>query len=114
VSINGTLKAPVLVRSDQDSQYGSHDYLGFMKEHTLVPLMSRRGNCHDNTVAESLFATFKKRVLRKKIYQTTEEAKRECFNFIEVFYKTIKRHSYTGGVSSVKHKEAYFLESGNV
>ncbi len=56
----------VLVHSEQGCQYGSSDYLAFMKEHNLVPSMSRRGNCHDNAVAESFFATFKKRVIRKK------------------------------------------------
>lgn len=53
-------KSEVLVHSDQGSQYGSGDYLAFMKEHNLVPSMSRRGNCHDNAVAESFFATIKK------------------------------------------------------
>jgi putative transposase len=46
-------KAEVMVHSDQGSQYGSGDYLVFMKAHNLVPSMSRRGNCHDNAVAES-------------------------------------------------------------
>ncbi len=55
--------AKVLVHSDQGSQYGSGDYLAFMKANNLKPSMSRRGNCHDNTVAESFFATFKKRVI---------------------------------------------------
>ena len=107
-------KAAVLVHSDQGSQYASHDYFAFLKEHNLIPSMSRRGNCHDNAVAESFFATFKKRVLRRKIYSTREEAKAECFNFIEMFYNPVKRHSHTGGVSPVKYEEAYFLESGNV
>lgn len=107
-------KAAVLVHSDQGSQYASHDYFNFMKEHNLVPSMSRRGNCHDNAVAESFFATFKKRVLRKKIYQTRGEAKSECFNFIEMFYNPVKRHSHTGGVSPVNYEKAYFLESGNI
>ena len=49
----------VLVHSDQGSQYSSHDYLGFMKDNNIKPSMSRRGNCHDNSVAESFFATFK-------------------------------------------------------
>lgn len=107
-------KKEVLVHSDQGSQYGSHDYLNFMGENNLKPSMSRRGNCHDNAVAESFFATFKKRVLRKKIYSTREEGKTEIFNFIEMFYNPIKRHSHTGGISPVKFEEAYFLESGDV
>ena len=103
----------VLVHSDQGSQYGSTDYITFMKENNLKPSMSRRGNCHDNAVAESFFATFKKRVTKKKIYATREEAKGEIFNFIEMFYNPIKRHSHTGGISPVKFEEDYFskLES---
>ncbi|HHZ94551.1 MAG TPA: IS3 family transposase [Flavobacteriales bacterium] len=103
----------VLVHSDQGSQYGSADYLAFMKANNLEPSMSRRGNCHDNAVAESFFATFKKRVTKKKIYATREDAKREIFNFIEMFYNPVKRHSHTGGVSPAKYEADYFsrLES---
>lgn len=103
-------KQSVLVHSDQGSQYGSTDYLAFLKEHNLRPSMSRRGNCHDNAVAESFFATFKKRVIRKKIYSTRDEARTEIFNFIEMFYNPKKRHSHTGGVSPTKFEEAYFLK----
>ena len=103
----------VLVHSDQESQYGSRDYLAFMKANNLEPSMSRRGNCHDNTVAESFFATFKKRATKRKIYATREDAKREIFNFIEMFYNPVKRHSHTGRVSPAKFEEDYFtrLES---
>ena len=76
--------------------------------------MSRRGNCHDNAVAESFFSTLKKRVIRRKIYLTREEGKSEIFNFIEMFYNPIKRHSYTDGMSPVKFEEQYFLESNCV
>ena len=78
-------KTDVLVHSDQGSQYGSADYLAFMKEHNLVPSMSRAGNCHDNAVAESFFATIKKRIIKRKIYSTGNDAKAEIFNFIEMF-----------------------------
>jgi len=105
---------PVLVHSDQGSQYGSSDYLAFMKDNNLEPSMSRRGNCHDNAVAESFFATFKKRVTQRKIYATREEAKREIFNFIEMFYNPVKRHSHTGGVSPVKYEEDYFAQLESV
>lgn len=104
----------VMVHSDQGSQYGSADYLAFMKAHDLVPSMSRRGNCHDNAVAESFFATLKKRVTKRKVYGTRNEAKAEIFNFIELFYNPIKRHSHTGGVSPVEFEDNYFLESTNV
>ena len=106
-------KESVLVHSDQGSQYGSADYLAFMRDNNLEPSMSRRGNCHDNAVAESFFATFKKRVTQRKIYTTREEAKGAIFNFIEMFYNPIKRHSHTGGVSPVKFEQDYFsrLES---
>ena len=66
-------KAEVMVHSDQGSQYGSADYLAFMKEHNLVPSMSRAGNCHDNAIAESFFATIKKRIIKRKIYSTRED-----------------------------------------
>jgi len=107
-------KQPVLVHSDQGSQFGSSDYLSFMKEHNLVPSMSRRGDCHDNAVAESFFATLKKRIIKKKIYSTRDEAKTEIFNFIEMFYNPKKRHSHTGGISPAKYEQAYFLEQQTV
>ena len=99
---------PVLLHSDQGSQYGSNDCVAFMNANGLIPSMSRRGNCHDNAVAESFFATFKKRVTRRKIYATREEAKTEIFNFIEMFYNPIKRHSHNGGLSPIKYEDAYF------
>ena len=106
-------KAAVLVHSDQGSQYSSADYLAFLQANNLEPSMSRRGNCHDNAVAESFFATFKKRVTQRKIFSTRGEAKTEIFNFIEMFYNPIKRHSYTGGVSPAQFEEDDFsrLES---
>jgi len=49
-------KNALLVHSDQGSQYGSSDNLAFMRDNNLKPSMSRRGNCHDNAVAESFLA----------------------------------------------------------
>jgi putative transposase len=107
-------KNEVLVHSDQGSQYASSDYLAFMNEHRLIPSMSRRANCHDNAVAESFFATFKKRVTKRKIYLTKGEAKGEIFNFIAMLYNPVQRHSHTGGVSPAKFEQAYFLEAATV
>ena len=107
-------KSEVMVHSDQGSQYGSADYLAFLKEHNLIPSMSRRGNYHDNAVAESFFSTIKKRIIRKKIYSTRSDAKAEIFNFIEMFYNPKKRHSHAGGISPAKFEKAYFSELQSV
>jgi putative transposase len=50
-------KDTVLVHSDQGSQFSSYDWQDFLKAHNLAPSMSRRGNCHDNAVAESFFSS---------------------------------------------------------
>ena len=101
-------KASVLVHSDQGSQYSSADYVAFLRANNLKPSMSRRGNCHDNALAESFFATFKKRVTQRKIYSTRDDAR------TEMFYNPIKRHSHTGGISPVKFEEDYFSRLGSV
>ena len=57
---------------------------------------------------------FKKRVTKRKIYSTRDDAKIEIFNFIEMSYTLLKRHNDTDVISPAKYKEAYFLESTSV
>lgn len=90
---------PVIVHSDQGSQFGSDDFRRFCREHDLQPSMSRRGNCWDNAVAESFFSSLKKERIRKRIYKTRELARADVFDYIEVFYNRSRRHSHLGGVS---------------
>jgi len=92
-------KNKVLVHSDQGSQYGSDDWLRFLKANNLEPSMSRRGNCWDNAVAESFFSSLKKERIKKRIYKTRELAKADVFDYIEMFYNRTRRHSHLGGVS---------------
>lgn len=54
--------------------------------------MSRRGNCHDNVVAESVFQLLKREGIKKKIYETWEEAHSDIFDYIEMFYNCRRRH----------------------
>ncbi len=92
-------KQRVLIHSDQGSQYGSDDWMRFCKNHNLEPSMSRRGNCWDNAVAESFFSSLKKERIKKRIYKTREMARADVFDYIEMFYNKIRRHSHLGGVS---------------
>ncbi len=59
----------VLVHSDPGSQYTRYEWQSFLKSHGLEGSMSRRGNCHDNAVAESFFQLLKRERIKKKIYQ---------------------------------------------
>jgi putative transposase len=90
---------PVIVHSDQGSQYGSDDWQRFCRSHQLQPSMSRRGNCWDNAVAESFFSSLKKERIRKRIYKTRELCRADVFDYIEVFYNRTRRHTHLGGIS---------------
>lgn len=57
----------VLIHSDQGSQYTSHEWQTFLKHHKLESSMSRRGNCHDNAVAESFFQLLKRERIKKNL-----------------------------------------------
>ncbi|WP_371323894.1 IS3 family transposase [Dechloromonas sp. ZY10] len=99
---------PVIVHSDQGSQYSSHDWQAFLKAHGLVASMSRRGNCYDNAVAESFFQLLKRERIRRKVYLDREEATRDVFNYIEMFYNPKRRHSHANDVSPVEFEKQYF------
>lgn len=99
-------KQPVLVHSDQGSQYGSDDWRRFCQAHQLEPSMSRRGNCWNNAVAESFFSSLKKERIRKRIYKTRDLARADAFDYIEVFYNRTRRHSHLGGISPKAFEQA--------
>jgi putative transposase len=99
-------KPPVIVHSDQGSQYGSDDAVRFCKDHGLIPSMSRRGNCFDNAVAESFFSSLKKERIQRRIYPSREEARADVFDYIEVFYNRNRRHSHLGQVSPHDFEQA--------
>jgi putative transposase len=97
----------VTVHSDQGSQYTSYDWQSFLKAHGLQASMSRRGNCHDNAVAESFFQLLKRERVRRHIYATRNEARAEIFDYIEMFYNRKRRHSFNDQLSPVEYEERY-------
>ncbi|MDI9720677.1 IS3 family transposase, partial [Acinetobacter junii] len=80
-------------------QYSSGDWQKVCQKHNVVPSMSRRGNCWDNAVAESFFSSLKKERIKKRIYKTREMARADVFDYIEMFYNRIRRHSHLDGMS---------------
>lgn len=75
-----------VIHSDQGCQYGSDDWRRFCRKNRLEPSMSRRGNCRDNAVAESFFASLKKERIKKRIYNTRDMATIDISDYIESFY----------------------------
>mgnify|MGYP001595466779 CR=1 FL=1 len=100
--------APGLVlHSDQGSQFGSYDWQSFLRDHGIVPSMSRRGNCYDNAAKESFFSSLKRERIRRKTYRTREEARADIFDYIEMFYNPKRRHSYLGQISPIEYELAH-------
>jgi putative transposase len=92
-------KPGLIFHADRGSQYCSGDFQTLLKTHHITCSMSRKGDCWDNAVAESFFASLKtERVFFKK-YRTRDEAKQDIINYIEMFYNSKRLHSYLGYLS---------------
>jgi len=89
----------VLFHSDRGSQYCSNDYQKMLKSFGFICSMSRKGNCWDNAVAESFFHTIKTELIYTERYTTREVAKQSIFQYIEVYYNRIRRHSTIGSIA---------------
>jgi len=87
----------LLHHSDQGSPYASEDYQTILEAHGITCSMSRRGNCYDNAVMEAFFSSVKAE-LRER-FDSRGDAKRELFDYIEVFYNQRRRHSTLGQIS---------------
>ena len=98
--------AGLVVHSDRGSQYASYAWRRLVKAHGLVGSMSRKGNCWDNAVAESFFASLKKERVHSTRYQTRAEAQRDILDYIVMFYNSRRRHSYLGYVSPNQYEAA--------
>ena len=94
--------------SDQGCTYASEDYQVLLAAHGIVCSMSRRGNCHDNAVMESCFSTVKTELADR--FDSCGEAKRELFEYIEVFYNQRRRHSTIGQVSPAAYERRAYEE----
>jgi len=92
----------VIVHSDQGSQFTSHEWQSFLKQHNLEASMSRRGNCYDNAVAESFFQLLKRERIRRKTYSTRQQARSDIFDYIEFFYNPKRKHGNNGMLSPIE------------
>ena len=92
----------LIFHSDRGSQYASHDHREALEARGVTCSMSRRGNCWDNAVAESFFATLKVELGMEDPFATRAQAKQTIEEYIEDFYNVRRRHSSLGYRSPVE------------
>jgi putative transposase len=104
----------VMLHSDQGSQYTSNRCKKLLKALNMEASMSRRGNCHDNAVAESFFANLKKEKIRRIRYKTRADARHAMFEYIEMFYNPMRRHTHNNRVAPTVYEQRYFENQESV
>jgi putative transposase len=94
----------LVAHSDRGSQYASEHYQRLLTKEGITCSMSRRANCWDNAPMESFFASLKKELVHHEDYPTREEARASIFEYIEMFYNRVRRHSTLGYVSPANYE----------
>ena len=93
--------------SDHGSQYTSLAFGRRLGESGIAASMGSVGDCYDNAMAESFFATLETELIDRSDWATPAEAKTAVFEYIEVFYNRIRRHSSLGNLSPEQFEERY-------
>lgn len=96
----------LLFHSDRGSQYASQDFADLLGVFDVTQSMSRAGDCYDNAVMESFFASYKTECVPGNGFRTRAQARSETFEYIEVFYNRQRLHATLGYVTPVEAEQA--------
>jgi transposase InsO family protein len=97
----------VVHHSDRGSQYAAQDYQQLLSAHHMEASMSRKGNCYDNALMESFFASLKAECARG-VFPSRAHARQSIFEYIEVWYNRQRRHSALGYASPDTFEQRHF------
>ena len=87
----------LIIHSDRGAQYASQEFRQQLSRYPqLIQSMSRKGNCWDNAPAEAFFKALKTEWIYGHTFNNSQEAKRSIFQYIEIFYNRIRKHSSLG------------------
>ena len=75
--------------------------------------MSKKGDCYDNAMIESFWATLKEECIEKRIFSSRNEAKTAIFEYIEIYYNRKRRHSSLGYLSPVHYERKGYDSKSN-
>ncbi|MCP5500471.1 MAG: IS3 family transposase [Leptospiraceae bacterium] len=94
----------LIFHTDRGSNYCSRKTRIKLIENKIIRSNSRKGNCWDNAVAESYFSTLK-REMEVNVFYDLEDAKKEFFDYIEIFYNRQRTHSFLGYKTPTEYEE---------
>jgi putative transposase len=97
---------PELVHSDRGSTYATALYLDLTRKHGIRQSMSRKGNCWDNAPMESFFHSLKTELVMHCDYKSRDQARASLFDYMEVFYNRLRRHSTINCVAPLAFEES--------
>ncbi len=96
-----------LIHSDRGVQYRSNRYREMLQSYDVHCSMSRKGNCWDNAVMESFFSRLKVELVYAENYRSVEEARSSIFEYIELFYNRVRRHSAINYLSPAEYEQKF-------
>jgi putative transposase len=97
----------VIFHSDRGCQYTSKDFAALARANGVILSVSRKGECWDNAVAESFFATIKRELINDRAWPTRAGLHRAVFDYIEGWYNTRRLHSALGYLSPAEYESIH-------
>ena len=98
----------MIAHSDRGGQYDSDELRKLIDKHKIRQSMSRKDDPYDNAFAESFWSRFKAEVLEGGIFLNVEDARTEIFDYIEIYYNRVRRHSSLGYQSPLIFETQYY------
>jgi putative transposase len=107
MAVSGRELKDTVIHSDRGVQYRGNEYQAALEQHGLTCSMSRKGNCWDNAVMESFFSRLKVELIYAENYKKVEDARAGIFEYIEIFYNRLRRHSAIGYISPHAYEQQF-------
>ena len=94
----------LLIHTDRGSQYTSDDFIALAENQKLTLSMSRKGNCWDNAVVESFFASLKRELVKGENIRTRRELQTMIVDYVDRYYNPIRLHSSLDYLSPMEYE----------
>ena len=107
VARRGRVRRGVIFHSDRGSQYTSNEFGRLCRSYGIRQSMGRRATCYDNAAAESFFATLKRELVDRYVWNSADQLHNGLFTWIETWYNRRRRHSTIGYLAPVQADQQY-------